>query len=78
MMGFGYGGMGFGGFGILGMVVQIVVLIGIIWLVVYLVKHFSQGQASDTRTHNAQEIVAQRFARGEISEEEYKKMRDML
>ena len=80
MMGFGFNGLGFGGFGfaLFGMLIQVAVMIAIVWLVVYLVRHFTKHQVFGPRSDSAKEILAQRFARGEISEEEYRRMRDLL
>lgn len=80
MMGFGYGGMGYGGsgLGIFGLVIPVIMIAAVVWLVVYLVKYFTKRDEFGSKNNSAQELLAQRFARGEISEEEYKRMRDML
>lgn len=66
MMGWGWGGM----------------LIGIlvIVLLVYLVVRFLGESAGKTRDdkNGALEILRKRYARGEISEEEYRRMKDEL
>ena len=80
MMGFGYGGMGYGGlgFGIVGMIIQLAIIAGIVWTVVYLIKHATRKDSNFAPGSNARELLAERFARGEITEEEYKRMRDLL
>lgn len=77
----GFGGFGYGGgygMGILGWVFQIIVLIGVAYLILYLVRSFTHRENTTRSSSNAKEIAAQRFARGEISEEEYKKIIDSL
>ena len=76
MMGFGYGGFGMGP---IGWIIQLIVLIGVVYLIVYLIRSsVMHNNPSRSHTHSAKEILAERFARGEISEEEYKKMKDAL
>lgn len=74
MMGNGFGA----GFGIpgLGMILFWGLLIlGIVWLV----RTFSgKGAATESRDHSAREILDERFARGEIDEEEYGRKRKQL
>lgn len=77
----GFGGMGYGGgfgMGILGWIFQILILIGAIYLVVYLVRSVTRRDNSNHSLRTAREIAAERYARGEISEEEYRKIRDSL
>ena len=76
--GHGYGAFGMG-LGILGMVLHVAVAIGLIYLVVYLVRSFTRhsGQAMWTN-HGALGILAERYARGEITEDEYRKMCEIL
>lgn len=78
-MGFGMmGGFG-GGFGWIGWIFQIVVLVAVIYLVVYAVRSFSgNSKHRISASDEAENILAQRFARGEISAEEYKSMKDQL
>lgn len=80
MMG-GYGGMmggygnGFWGMGVIGMVLQLAILIGVIYFIVHLVRGFTNQQHSK-KPNNALEIVEERYAKGEILEEEFKKMKN--
>ncbi|MDK2809460.1 MAG: putative rane protein [Petroclostridium sp.] len=76
MMGYGYGMMG----GWMFMMIIPLLLIGII---VYAAVKLASGSQSNYagkygETNRAMEILNQRFANGEISEEEYKKKKDML
>lgn len=65
----GYGGMGFGwGFGL---IIWLLLLVGIIIGIKWLVSSSGNGVHAPT----AMEILKQRYARGEISEEEYRKMK---
>jgi putative membrane protein len=70
----GWGGMGFGP---IGMIVSLVLLVG---LVVILVRWMGGGQggASRERTRSPQEILDERFARGEIDHEDYQSRRKAL
>lgn len=84
MMGFGYGMMGGfgrlgGGFGWIGWIFQLVILIAVIYLVVYAIRRFTPRDRYHSHSSNdALQILAERFARGEISAEEYKRMKDQL
>lgn len=72
MMGFGYGMMG--GFGIIPLL--------LIALIIYAVVKLVQGSNGNSNTgkqgNDALDILNQRFANGEISEEEYNKMKKIL
>lgn len=79
--GFGSGSFGLLG-GIIGLVFNIAILVGIVLLVVWAVKQFS-GRGDMTRALNgngsvpaqsAREILSTRYAKGEISREEYQTM----
>lgn len=84
--GSGFGTGGFGGFGLLGgligLVFNIAILVGIVLLVVWAVKQFS-GRSDTVGGLNtghslpmasAREILSTRYAKGEISREEYQAM----
>lgn len=82
-MGFGYGMMGglggFGGLGWMGWIFQIVILIAVISLIVYGIRRFTGKDGYHSHTSNdALQILAERFAKGEISAEEYRTMREHL
>ncbi|MEB3100794.1 SHOCT domain-containing protein [Ferviditalea candida] len=76
MGGYGHFFNGFWGMSIIGMVVQLAVVIGVLFLIVHFLRGFSQQHAN--RPSTALQILEERFARGEISEEEFKKMREVL
>lgn len=81
MMG-GYGGMmagyghGFWGMGLIGMVLQTAILVGIIYFIFRLLRNVTHQQS--LKSNNALEILKERYAKGEISEEEFTKMKDVL
>jgi putative membrane protein len=86
MPGFGWGGCcGFGNLGWIGWIVNIVltvgILIGLVLLVIWAVRRitnnqqgsiFSSGQSGGLTT--ARDILQTRYARGEITREEYQQM----
>lgn len=55
-----------------GMLLWILVLAGIVWVLV------TAGQRAGGRTTSARAILDERFARGELSAEEYRKLRSEL
>ena len=70
-----------GGFGFLGMLVPVLFLIGFIALVVWVITRiFPSGQQPPAKSHeaSAEETLRQRYARGEIDEDEYEKSREVL
>lgn len=77
-------GMGFGmGFGILGLLFMLVFWGGLILLAVWLVRAlFSSNSGRDLnaggKDQNARQILDQRYARGEISREQYEIMKQDL
>ena len=68
--------MWFGGWGILGM---ILLWIGLVFLAVWLVRFiFASPRPPDSDAHRpptAREVLDQRYARGEISREQYELMK---
>ena len=73
MMGLGM----MGGFGIIGLLLSLVILVGIVVLVVWAVKRFSTGSTNgnpDSNNQSPREIVQARYARGEITREQYQQM----
>jgi putative membrane protein len=72
-----------GGFGWLGMIVQLLFWAGILILIAWaIIRIFptSRGHngGSEAHTETAEEILRQRFARGEIDEKEYESRRRVL
>lgn len=78
MMGGGMVGSGFGLYGLFGMLFNIAILVGVVVLVVWAVQKFtglSDGSRSVGKRYSqapsARDILDQRYARGELSREEY-------
>ena len=74
------GGPGFGVFGmIFGLIFMLLFIVGSILLIVWIVKQFTPGGTSTpTSSSNALEILNERFAKGEISKEEFSEMKKEL
>ena len=82
--GFGYGFGGFGTFGWIGLIINLVltvgIIVGIVLLVVWAVRRLSssgQGHSlasSSPQGQTPREILQIRYARGEITREEYQQM----
>jgi putative membrane protein len=78
MMGYG-AGMGFGGWLMMGFTFLVfwgAVVVFVVWLV-----RSNRGDTSLRGTGpagHAEEVLAERFARGEIDEQEYQRLRDVL
>jgi len=72
--------MGMMGFGLLMMFVGLlVVVVGLIAIVVWAVIHFTEsGGSHGAIDGQARQILDQRYARGEIGDEEYKRIRREL
>lgn len=77
----GGGMMGYGGFGLLGgllsLIINIGVIVGIIFLVVWAVRKFSSNGLNLNQggpTQSPREILQTRYARGEITREQYQQM----
>jgi len=74
MDGYGYGMMS-GGYWILGLIFWILVIIGL----VLLIKYLWEGSGAKRGEESALEILKKKYARGEISKEEFEeKKKDML
>ena len=74
MDGYGYGMMS-GGYWILGLIFWILVIIGL----VLLIKYLWEGGGARREQESALEILKKKYARGEISKEEFEeKKKDML
>jgi putative membrane protein len=68
----GYGGWGLFG-GIIGLVFNLLILVGIVLLVVWAVKRFTGNNSSPT-SQSPREILQTRYARGELTREQYQQM----
>ncbi len=72
-------GMGMMGFGLLMMVIGLVVLIALIAIAVWAVIYFTGSWRSQGPGEvQARQILDQRYARGEIGDDDYKRMRREL
>ncbi len=60
----------------LGWILWLAIIVGAIWFVTYLVAF--NRQASDRGNDSSMAILRERFARGEISREEYEQRRKTL
>lgn len=70
MMGFGM----MGAFGLIGLLFSAAVIVGIVLLVVWAVRQFpSQGNRL-SRSESGRDILQARYARGEITREQYQEM----
>ena len=71
----GYGMMG--GFGLIGLIINIVIIAGIVILVVWTVKRFTAGTLNLNQlagNQSPREILQARYARGEITRDQYQQM----
>ncbi len=66
-----------GGFGMAGGLMMLVFWGAIIALIVFAVRGFSSGSGSGSKS-DATEILRERFAKGEIDEEEYERRKAQL
>jgi putative membrane protein len=57
----------------------LVIIVGIIWAVVFIVNNYNRKQQNYfPREEDALEILKKRYARGEISREQFEQMREDL
>lgn len=68
-------GMGFGGSWIFMMLFWVLVILGVVYLVKILLSGASPG---GKRSESAQEVLKKRFAKGEISKEEFEEAMEIL
>ncbi len=69
--GWGMGPGMMGGYGFMGIIFWIVIIVGIIFLVKYLMQGGGKMGGKGASGNSALEILEQRFARGEIDQEEF-------
>lgn len=69
MWGFGYGGEWW--MAVIGVVIPILVIVGLILLAGFVLQQ--SGTSSRPPSTNAQQVLEERFARGEIDEDEFKR-----
>ncbi len=74
-----YGGIGWIGM-ILGAVIWLALLVGVILLIVYGIRRLSRGSSSApaSQKSTAKEILQERYARGEITRDQYQQMLEDL
>ncbi len=84
MMGGSMGGFGLGG-GLIGLLFNIIIIVGIVVLIVWAVQKFSQSTRAGSQTTasnqslSAREILDIRYARGELTRDEYQtRLSDIL
>ncbi len=74
--------MGFGWFGVFGMLFMVIfwvaVIVGVVWLVRWLLNQGSSGPRARTSKERALEILDEKYARGEIDDEEYERRKRKL
>ncbi len=76
MGGFGFGGMGLLG-GLIGLIFNLLIIVGIVILIVWAVKRFTGSSISGNQSSGNQsprEILQARYARGEIAREQYQQI----
>jgi len=77
MMGFG----GSGGFGAIGMFIGFIffaaIITGVVFLIVWLVKRSGSNVSEKAGTHSL-EILKERYAKGELTKEQYENIRKDL
>jgi putative membrane protein len=73
----GGGMMGYGGFGLIGLLFNLLILVGIVVLIVWAVKRFTGGISNGNQPSanvSPREILQARYARGEITRDQYQQM----
>ncbi len=79
MMGYGFDGMGYYGLGFIWQIVWLVVIIAVIYMVINaLSQNRNSGNSSTGGEGRALRILDERFARGEIDAEEYRRMKEEI
>ena len=76
MMGYWYGGLGWIGM-LINLVISVVLIIGVIFLVIWIVKRLSNNNSErefNNTTLSAVDIAKERYAKGEINREEFQKL----
>jgi len=71
------------GFGIIGIIIMLLFWVALIFIAVWLVKSLFGTKdltrpSSPNQAHNAREILDQRYARGELTREQYELMKSDL
>ena len=77
MGGYGFDGMGYYGLGFIWQIIWLVVIIAVIYLVINALSQ-NRGSSNSGGESRALRILDERFARGEIDAEEYRKLKEEL
>jgi putative membrane protein len=77
MGGFFGGGMGWISM-ILGFIFFILIIIGVVFLIVWLVKRTTHSGIEDKTVSKALEVLKERYAKGEITKDQYESMKKDL
>lgn len=78
MMGYGFNGpLGWLGLGI-GMIVHLAFVVLIILATVWMFKAVFPGKSSSSSSPNSLEFLKQRYAKGEIDDDEYRRLKQEL
>ena len=64
--------------GIVGILINVMMLVTIIYIVVLIIRSFLSKDKPNGDTSDSLEIVKRKLALGEITEEEYHRMKDIL
>lgn len=72
MMGWDYGMMG--AFGLIGLLFNLLLIVGVVVLVVWAVRRFTERGGQPSGGGSAREVLQLRYARGEITREQYQEM----
>ncbi len=67
----GYGMMGYG---LIGLLFNALIIVGVVVLVVWAVKRFTSQSSQPQGGQSPREILQARYARGEITREQYQQM----
>jgi len=75
----GYGtGSGIGIIGIIFMLLQLALWVGLIYLIFIAIKKLTLKESPNNNGDNSLNILRERYANGEIGQEEFKKMKENL
>lgn len=70
-----FGMHGFWGMGLIGLIFNLAIIVGIVILIVWAVKRFSSGSSlPSASSQTPREILQSRYARGEITRDQYQQM----
>jgi putative membrane protein len=76
MMGYWYGGLGWIGM-VINLVISVALIIGLVFLVIWIVKRLNNNNSGRTLYNapsSAVEIAKERYAKGEITRDEFQKL----